>query len=85
MRECRCGCGQTVTGRRVFVDKEHQLDWMRAGGARELNALQPVEAKALGGSITGREAHRSGRLAEAAKKGGQRSREIAERHRPPGK
>ena len=63
---------------RVFVDKEHQLSWMLAGGARELNALLPEKARVLGGQIAGREAASSGRLLDAAKKGGARSREIAD-------
>jgi hypothetical protein len=79
--DCKCGCGEPVTGKRVFVNKEHQLAWMTAGGAREMNALQPIEAKAAGGRTTGREAHRSGRLADAARKGGARSREIATQFR----
>jgi hypothetical protein len=76
--DCKCGCGTPVTGRRVFLNKEHQLEWMLAGGAREMNALQPVEAKQLGGSLAGAEAAHSGRLAEASRKGAARSREIAE-------
>lgn len=79
--ECRCGCETVVKGRRVFVNKEHQLDWMLAGGAREMNALQPVEAKQLGGAVAGREAVTSGRLAEAGEKGAVRSREIADEFR----
>jgi len=70
-----------VTGRRVFVNKEHQLAWMLAGGAKLMNELQPVEAKQLGGRIVGKAAAESGRLAEAAKLGAARSREIAEEFR----
>jgi hypothetical protein len=33
----------------VFVDREHQLDWMSAGGAREMNARTPLEARRRGG------------------------------------
>ena len=77
MNDCRCGCGLPVKGRRVFVNKEHQLDWMVAGGARQMNELQPLEAKQLGGSVAGSEAAASGRLAEAGEKGAARSREIA--------
>ena len=66
---------------RVFVNKEHQLDWMNKGGARELNALQPLEAKVKGGEIAGQHAASSGRLLDAAQKGGARSREIAETFR----
>jgi hypothetical protein len=33
MAICRCGCGDPVKGRRVFVNKEHQLAWMLRGGA----------------------------------------------------
>ena len=63
---------------RVFVDKEHQLTWMHAGGAREIAALQPIEDKRRGGRIAGERAAQSGRLADASAKGGARSREIAE-------
>lgn len=66
---------------RAFVDKEHQLDWMNAGGAREMNALQPLEAKIKGGSVAGQEASTSGRLREASLQGAARSREIANRYR----
>jgi hypothetical protein len=76
--ECKCGCGEPVKGRRVFVNKEHQLSWMLQGGASEMNALQPIEAKQRGGHVTGSDAAQNGRLAEAAKKGGAKSREIAE-------
>lgn len=79
MAFCRCGCGQPVKGKRVFVNKEHHLQWMVAGGASQMNALQPLEAKQLGGHVAGTSAVENGRLAEAAKKGAARSREIAER------
>lgn len=65
-KTCRCGCGLSVKRRRVFVNKEHQLEWMIAGGAREMNALLSLEAKAKGGSISGKQAALSGRLHEAA-------------------
>jgi hypothetical protein len=75
-RPCRCGCGQMVSGKRVFVNKEHQLDWMEAGGAAEMGAL--------GGRVT----FESGQLAGRGLKGAQRAREISERWRaggdPPG-
>jgi len=51
---------------------------MHAGGAREIAALQPIEDKQRGGRIAGARAAQSGRLADAAAKGGARSREIAE-------
>jgi hypothetical protein len=78
---CKCGCGQDVRRGRVFIDKEHQLTWMHAGGAREIAALQPIEDKQCGGRIAGEQAAQSGRLAKAAFKGGARSREIAEEPR----
>lgn len=78
MRECKCGCGAAVRGKRVFVDKEHQLRWMNAGGAREMNALLPDDARVLGGHVSGGKAAASGRLQAAADKGGARSREIAQ-------
>lgn len=68
--KCKCGCGQDVRRGRVFVDKEHQLTWMHAGGAREIAALQPIEDKQRGGRIAGERAAQSGRLADAAVKGG---------------
>lgn len=74
---CKCGCGEHAPSGRVFINKEHQLDWMNAGGASELNALLPTEVRQAGGSTAGKLSHESGRLAQAAKKGGQRSREIA--------
>lgn len=78
---CKCGCGETVRGRRVFVNKEHQLAWMNRGGAKEMNALMSDEARALGGRISGAVAAKSGRLREASVKGGRRSREIAQEFR----
>ena len=81
MAVCKCGCGSTVKSGRAFVDKEHQLDWMNAGGAREMNALQPLEAKIKGGSVAGQEASASGRLRQASLQGAARSREIAEQYR----
>jgi general stress protein YciG len=81
MKSCKCGCGQAVKSGRVFVNKEHQLDWMDRGGASEMNALLPVEVRQRGGHTTGVKAVESGRLLEAARKGGARSREIAARFR----
>ena len=81
MTVCKCGCGEPVKKGRVFVNKDHQLDWMYRGGAREMNILQPEEAKARGGKTSGRQAAESGRLLDAAMKGGATSREIAERFR----
>lgn len=78
---CRCGCGAAVRRGRSFVDKVHQLRWMAAGGASEMNALQPLAAKQRGGAVAGTAAAESGRLREAAAKGGRISREIAERVR----
>lgn len=77
MHTCKCGCGSPISKRRVFLNKAHHLAWMYAGGAREMNALLPDEVRQRGGQTTGREAHNSGRLKEAARKGGARSREIA--------
>jgi len=81
MAICRCGCGETVSHGRVFVNKEHQLDWMLNGGARQLNAQQPLEAKQRGGQTAGEGATMSGRLLNAGRKGAARSREIAETFR----
>lgn len=84
MRSCKCGCGREVPARRMFVDKIHQLAWMHAGGARELNALLPDDVRRRGGRTSGRLAQQSGRLADAARKGGTRSREIAAEFRRSG-
>lgn len=75
--DCRCGCGQMVKGKRVFVNKEHQLLWMNSGGAREIGALQPIEAKRLGGHVAGRIGAESGALARAGLIGAQRAHDIA--------
>ncbi len=74
---CKCGCGQTVKRGRKFVDKEHQLAWMHAGGASEMNAQLPHEVRVRGGQTAGIQARENGRLYEAAIVGGARSREIA--------
>jgi len=78
MGTCQCGCGEAVKSGRVFANKEHQLKWMTNGGARELNALLPLEARVKGGETAGQDALASGRLLSAAQKGGARSREIAQ-------
>jgi hypothetical protein len=75
--DCRCGCGEPVKASRVYVDKFHQIAHLRAGEARRIGALEPLEARQRGGATAGRAAHESGRLADAARKGGERSREIA--------
>lgn len=81
MMACKCGCGEPVKAGRVFVNKEHHLTWMNAGGARETGALQPREAKVKGGQVAGHAAADSGRLLEAGQKGAAKSREIAARWR----
>jgi len=81
MADCKCGCGETVKGRRVFVNKEHQLSWMLSGGAKELNALLPPEARVKGGQVAGQDAALTGRLLDAAHKGAAKSHEIAEQFR----
>jgi len=81
MTVCKCGCGETVKRGRTFINKKHQLEWMSKGGARELNALQPIEAKSRGGVTAGQEAFTTGRLQDASVKGGARSHEIAEAFR----
>lgn len=62
-------------------NKEHQLEWMLAGGAREIGAMQPIEAKQLGGSVAGRMAQESGRLAQAGQLGARRAQEISLEYR----
>lgn len=81
MKSCKCGCGSSVPRRRTFVNKSHQLAWMAAGGARELNALLPLEVRERGGRTTGRRAAASGRLREAGVKGIARIREITNEFR----
>lgn len=79
--DCKCGCGQRVKAGRVFVNQGHQLDWMQAGGAREIGALQPTEAKAKAGRTSGRLAAESGALAERGQLGARRAHELAEEWR----
>ena len=79
MKVCKCGCGNPVKRKRVFVNKEHQLAWMAAGGARELNALLPEAARARGGRRGGAAAVRSGRIIEVSRKGAAAVRAIARR------
>jgi hypothetical protein len=66
-----------VPAKRTFLSKEHQLAWMYAGGAREMNALLPTEVRERGGHTAGTQAHRSGRLRRASAKGAKRSKQIA--------
>lgn len=81
MTLCKCGCGETVGKGRTFVNKEHHLEWMVSGGAREMNALLPDEVRIRGGQTSGRRAQESGRLLEADKKGAEASKEITRRFR----
>lgn len=78
MSACKCGCGAAIGTRRVFLNKEHQLAWMHAGGAREMNSLLPDEVRQRGGHTAGMRLATSGQLREFAKKGGAKSREIAD-------
>ncbi len=73
---CTCGCGEAVKGKRVFVDKAHQLAWIQAGGASELNALLPEEVRVRGGESAGRISVESGHLDEARPLSVARVREI---------
>jgi hypothetical protein len=77
MATCKCGCGAPIKGKRVFLDKEHQLAWMQAGGGAELAALLPDDARSRGGKTAGNKAVVSGHLREAARLGGRRVHEIA--------
>jgi hypothetical protein len=54
---------------------------MNAGGAKEIGALQPIEAKQLGGHVAGTMGVKTGNQAKAARRGGERSREIAAEYR----
>ncbi len=54
---------------------------MFAGGASQMNAMQPIEGKIRGGATSGQQAAESGRLLEAAKRAGQQAREFAARYR----
>lgn len=53
MVPCKCGCGEMVWSPRVYANREHQLEHMLNGAAREMNALQPHEAKVRGGKTAG--------------------------------
>lgn len=80
--ECGCGCGAVLPvsqgkRQRKFVNKEHHLDWMVAGGASQMNAAQPIEAKKLGGHVAGTALRDTGHLAEIGKLGVARSLEIS--------
>lgn len=81
MIACKCGCGEPVKKGRAFVNKEHQLDWMARGGAREMNALQSEEAKIRGGHSAGRQAADSGRLRDAGLLGAEKARELSDQWR----
>ena len=61
----------------MFVNKEHQLRWLVAGGGAELNALLPAEVRTRGGQTAGAVAAKSGRLAEASQKGAAKVRSIS--------
>jgi hypothetical protein len=78
---CKCGCGEPVKGRRVFVNREYHLDWMYAGGASQMNALQPIEAKIKGGATAGQQAAESGRVNAAWERSAELSREFAAEYR----
>ena len=43
MKFCQCGCGEAVNEERSFVNKEHQLRWMTAGGAKELGRVNATK------------------------------------------
>lgn len=77
-RACKCGCGEQIKGKRVFVNKEHQLAWMQAGGASELNAMLPDEVRVRGGKTAGRMSVESGHLDEARPLSVIKVREITE-------
>lgn len=76
MTTCEGGYGAAVRGRRAFANEHHQFGWMRAGGAREVNALLPHEAWEAGGRAYRELAGQSGRLHAASAKGAARIREI---------
>jgi hypothetical protein len=54
---------------------------MSSGGAAELNAMQPLEAKVRGGATAGKLSFANGHLVEASKKGADRARQIAKQFR----
>jgi hypothetical protein len=80
-KACKCGCGEQIKGNRVFVNKEHQLAWLNAGGARELNAMLPEEVRVRGGKTAGRISVESGHLHEARPLSVIRVREITAKFR----
>ncbi len=63
------------------MNREHQLDWMFAGGASQMNAMQPIAAKIKGGATSGQQAAESGRLTEAAQRAGEQARKFAAEYR----
>lgn len=78
---CKCGCGELIRGKRVFVNKEHQLAWLHAGGARELNAMLPDEVRIRGGKTAGRISADTGHLDEVRHLSVARTHEITEQFR----
>jgi len=78
---CKCGCGEPVKRGRTFVNREHQLDWMYAGGASQMNAMQPIEGKIRGGATSGQQAAAAGRIQEVGVRAAQEAREFAARYR----
>lgn len=84
MIKCRCGFGAVVRKGRVFLNKEHQIRWLNAGGAAELNALLPAEVRVRGGRTAGVADLESGRLAKASKLGAAKVQAIARRVREGG-
>lgn len=81
MNKCKCGCDLAVRKGRVFVNKEHQLNWLNAGGASELNALLPDEVRVRGGHTAGAAALKSGQLSKASQLGAAKVRAIAQQMR----
>ena len=80
-KPCKCGCGQIVCGKRVFVNKEHQLVWMNDGGARSLNELLPHEVRSRAGHVSGNLSAASGRLDKIRVKAARATKRIAREFR----
>lgn len=76
-RLCKCECDEAIVSSKRYVNKEHQLNHMRAGEASRMNALQSAEAKQRGGASAGRFAADSGRLAAGADEWARNASSIA--------
>jgi hypothetical protein len=42
---CRCGCGSPIAHTRTFLNKDHQVAWLRAEAARRRSARPPADTE----------------------------------------